>query len=64
MSTIRIEAFDSDEANTQNSRVLYSLEGPNADLFDINFNTGIVTVSRGLYITYYTDALSSCTIII
>ena len=45
--TIRIEAQDADEPNTQNSRVLYSLEGPDSDLFNIDFDTGIVTVARG-----------------
>lgn len=49
MSTIRLEAFDSDEANTQNSRILYRLDGPNADLFNINFDSGIVTVARGVF---------------
>ncbi len=44
---MRIEAVDADEANTQNSRVLYSLQGVNSDLFDIDFDTGIVTVARG-----------------
>lgn len=47
MTTIRIEAIDSDEPNTQNSRVLYRLAGDNADLFAINFDTGIITVARG-----------------
>ncbi len=44
---IRIEARDDDEPNTQNSRVLYSLQGENSDLFNIDFDTGIVTVARG-----------------
>ena len=47
MTTTRIEAIDADEPNTQNSRVLYRLAGENADLFSINFDTGIITVSRG-----------------
>ncbi len=46
-STIRIEAFDADQPNTQNSRVLYSLRGVSAPLFNIDFNTGIVTVAPG-----------------
>lgn len=48
MTTIRIEAIDSDEPNSQNSRVLYRLAGENADLFSINFDTGIITVARGM----------------
>lgn len=48
MTTIRIEAIDSDEPNTQNSRVLYRLAGENSDLFSINFDTGIITVARGM----------------
>lgn len=47
MTTIRIEAIDLDEPNTQNSRVLYRLAGENSDLFTINFDTGIITVARG-----------------
>ena len=47
MTTIRIEAIDADEPNTQNSRVLYSHVGPNCDLFAINFDTAILTVARG-----------------
>ena len=47
MTTIRIEALDADEPNTQNSRVLYRLAGENSDLFAINFDTGIITVARG-----------------
>lgn len=48
MTTIRIEAIDADEPNTQNSRVLYRLAGENSDLFAINFDTGIITVARGI----------------
>ena len=46
-TTARIEAQDGDEPNTQNSRVLYNLQGADADLFSIDFDTGIVTVARG-----------------
>jgi len=35
-----------DHPNTQNSHVFYRLEGPNSDRFNIDFNTGIVTVAR------------------
>ena len=56
-TTTRIEAVDPDQPNTQNSRVLYRLEGTNSDLFNIDFNTGIVTVARGecvcSFIAYY-----------
>jgi len=46
-STIAIRAVDRDEPNTVNSRVLYSLTGPHASRFNIDSNSGAVTVARG-----------------
>ena len=47
---IQIQAIDRDEPNTINSSVFYRLEGSNAALFNIDVNSGIVTVARGTFI--------------
>ena len=46
-STIPIQAVDADQPDTLNSLVSYTLSGPNAVLFNIDFSSGIVTVARG-----------------
>ena len=47
-STIAIQAVDRDEQNTVNSRVTYSLAGPQASRFNIDENSGALTVARGV----------------
>jgi len=62
-TTTRIEAVDPDQPNTQNSRVLYRLEGPNSDRFNIDFNTGIVTVARQAILDRETTPLLTFTVV-
>ncbi len=47
-SSIRIQAIDDDAPNTPNSLVVYTLEGTNAPLFNIESSNGRVTVARGM----------------
>ena len=46
-STIAIQAVDLDQPNTDNSRVSYQLEGPDASRFNIDRTSGVVSVARG-----------------
>lgn len=46
-TSVRILAVDNDEPNTLNSQVVYTLVGTNAQKFNIDMTSGIVTVARG-----------------